>query len=149
MAAPAVVQAKTTTSTMIARTKVDTACKLQTTNLTFGSVNFVSGQVDATTTLALTCGPSVAYSVAMDNGQNYNAGRRMYGGTFFGFPLYLPYELYRNAARTQAWGATAGTTLNGTTPANGKATLTVYGRLPSNYVLGAVYLDTVTVTVNF
>ena len=30
-----------------------------------------------------------------------------------------------------------------------KATLTVYGRLPSNYVLGAVYLDTVTVTVNF
>ena len=149
VAAPTVVQAKTTTSTMIARTRVDTACKLQTTNLTFGNVNFVSGQVDATTTMALTCGPAVAYSIAIDNGQNYNGQRRMYGGTFFGFGLYLPYELYRNAARTQVWGATPATRLNGTTPANGKAILTVYGRLPNNYVFGAVYIDTVTVTVNF
>lgn len=148
-AAPAAVQANTTTSTMIARTTVDTACKLQTTNLTFGLVNFRSGQVDATTTMALSCGPAVAYSVAIDNGQNYNGQRRMYGGTFFGFPLYLPYQLYRNAARTQAWGATAGTTQNGTTPANGKVTLTVYGRLPNNFVLARVYIDTVTVTVNF
>lgn len=149
VAVPAAVHAKTTTSTMLARTVVDTACKLQTTNLTFGSVNFNSGQVDATTTMALTCGPAVAYSVAIDNGQNYNGQRRMYGGTFFGFPLYLPYELYRNAARTQVWGSTAGTTRNGTTPANGKATLTVYGRLPSNYVFARAYVDTVTVTVNF
>ena len=148
MAAPGAVQAKTTTSTVIARTKVDTACKLQTTNLQFGSVNFISGQVDASTTMALTCGPAVAYSVAIDNGQNYNGQRRMVGATFFG-QLYLPYQLYRNAARTQVWGTTAGTTVNGTTPANGKATLTVYGRLPNSLVLNSVYADTVTVTVNF
>ena len=148
MAVPAGLHAKTTTSTMIARTKVDTACKLQTTNLTFGSVNIISGQVDASTTMALTCGPAVAYSVGIDNGQNYNGQRRMVGTTIFG-TLYLPYQLYRNAARTQLWGSTAGATVNGTTPTNGKATLTVYGRLPNSLVLGAVYLDTVTVTVNF
>ena len=148
VAVPAAVHAKTTTSTMIARTKVDTACKLQTTNLTFGGVNLFSGQVDASTTMALTCGPAVAYSIAIDNGQNYNGQRRMLGNTFFG-QLYLPYQLYRNAARTQVWGATPTTMLNGTTPANGKATLTVYGRLPNSLVLNAVYLDTVTVTVNF
>lgn len=132
---------------MIARTVVDTACKLQTTNLTFGTVNKKSGQVDATTTMALSCGPAVAYSIAIDNGQYYNGQRRMYG--FFGKARYIDYELYRNAARTQIWGATAGNTANGTTPANGKVTLTVYGRLPDTKVFATVYLDTVTVTVNF
>ena len=147
LAAPVAVSASTTTSTMIARTTVDTACKLQTTNLTFGSVQGKSGQVDATTTLALSCGPSVAYSVAMDNGQNYNGQRRMYGVQ--GKARYVDYELYRNAARSQVWGATAGTTVNGTTPANGKVTLTVYGRIPNTKIFATVYTDTVMVTVNF
>ena len=79
VAAPAGAQPNTTSSTMLARTVVDTACKLQTTNLTFGSVKGKSGQIDATTTMALSCGPSVAYSVAIDNGQYYNGQRRMYG----------------------------------------------------------------------
>ena len=145
--APASLQAKTTTSTIIARTLVDTACKLQTTNLTFGSVQGKSGQLDATTILTLSCGPSVAYSVAIDSGQNYNGRRRMYG--FQGKARYVDYEIYRDAARTQIWGATPTTTANGTTPADGKVTLTVYGRIPNTKVFATVYIDTVAVTVNF
>lgn len=149
LAAPVGVSAKTNTGTMAARVQVDTSCRLNTEPLTFGTVNLFSGQVDATTNVKLSCGPAVAYSVAIDNGQYYNGQRRMYGGVFAGFQLYVPYEIYRNAARTQVWGSTAGNLVTGTTPANGDVTLTAYGRVPNSLVLARPYLDTVTVTVNF
>lgn len=114
----------------------------------FGNVNIFSGQVDATASIRLRCGPSVAYSVAIDNGQNYNGQRRMSNGTG-GFFAYVPYQIYRNAARTQVWGAAAGTIVTGTTPASGLVTLTAYGRVPNSIVLPRAYADVVTVTVNF
>lgn len=141
------VSAKTTSNTLIARIDVDTSCRMTTEPLAFGTVNIFSGQVDATATIRLRCGPAVAYSVALDNGQNYNGQRRMVGGT--GFFAYVPYQIYRNAARTQVWGATAGNLVTGTTPANGQVTLTAYGRVPNSIVLPRAYTDVVTVTVNF
>jgi spore coat protein U-like protein len=86
--------------------------------------------------------------VAIDNGQNFNGQRRMSNGTG-GFFAYVPYQIYRNAARTQVWGSTAGTLVSGTTPVTGDVTLTAYGRVPNSIVLPRDYVDTVTVTVNF
>lgn len=149
IAAPGAVSAKTLTGTMNARIRVDTSCRLNTAPLTFGAANLFSGQIDATTTIHLSCGPAVAYTVAIDDGQNYNGQRRMYGGTWLGIPTYVSYQIYRNAARTQVWGAAAGTTVSGTTPASGDVTLTAYGRVPNSLVLARPYQDTVTVTVNF
>lgn len=131
----------------MARLDVDTSCRLTTEPLAFGTVNIFSGQVDATASIRLRCGPAVAYSVAIDNGLYYNGQRRMWsGGTFF---AYVPYQIYRNAARTQVWGATAGNVVTGITPVNGQVTLTAYGRVPNSIVIPRAYIDTVTVTVNF
>lgn len=147
VAAPVAVSAKTLTSTMGARLRVDTSCRLFTDWLSFGTVKGQTGIVDATATLRLSCGPSVAYSVAIDNGLHFEGTRRMFNGT----PArsYVPYELYRDAARTQVWGSTGGNLATGTTPLDGEVTLTVYGRVPDTKVLAREYRDTVTVTVNF
>jgi spore coat protein U-like protein len=60
----------------------------------------------------------------------------------------IPYQLFSNAARTQNWGNTAGTGVNGT--GTGSAVdHTVYGRVPAQAVApqAGAYSDTVTVTV--
>lgn len=147
VAAPSIASAKTATGTMDARVRVDTSCRLNTEPMTFGSVNIFSGQVDTTSQIKLSCGPNVAYSVAIDNGQHYNGSRRMFSGG--GFFAYISYQIYRNAARTQVWGSTAGTVVTGVTPANGDVTLTAYGRVPDSFVIPRAFRDTVTVTVTF
>ena len=59
---------------------------------------------------------------------------------------YVPYELYRNSARTQVWGQTIGTdTASGT----GTTTYQVYGRVPSLAYPAGNYSDTVLVTVDY
>ena len=149
-ASPSLSVAKTTSGTLRTSVTVDTSCRTTLTDLAFGNATLFSGQMDATTTIALSCGPGVNYSVAIDNGRYFNGQRRMYGGVpILGLGSYVTYQLYRNAARTQVWGATAGTMVTGTTPANGKALLTVYGRVPNSIVFARPYQDTVTVTVNF
>lgn len=147
-AVPGGASAGTTTGTMEARMRVDTACRVNTEPMAFGNVTLFSGQVDTTARIRLSCGPAVAYTVAIDNGQNFNGQRRMSNGTG-GFFAYVPYQIYRNAARTQVWGSTAGTLVTGTTPVTGDVTLTAYGRVPNSIVLPRDYVDTVTVTVNF
>lgn len=147
-AAPVAASAKTLSNTLDARMRVDTSCRVNTEPLTFGSVNIFSGQVDATARIRLSCGPAVAYSVAIDNGLNYNGQRRMSNGAG-GWFAYVPYQIYRNAARTQAWGATPATRVTGITPVNGDVTLIAYGRVPNSIVLPRAYIDVVTVTVNF
>lgn len=147
VAAPAAVSAKTTTNTINATLDVDTSCRLFTEPLQFGTVNIFSGVVDATARVRLSCGPFVAYTVAIDNGLHFNGQRRMFsGGAWF---AYVPYQIYRNAARTQVWGSTAGNLVTGTTPVDGEVTLIAYGRVPNSIVLPRPYMDTVTVTVNF
>lgn len=148
-AVPIGASAKRATGTADTRLRVDTSCRLNTEPMTFGAANLFSGQIDTTAIFKLSCGPAVAYTVAIDNGQYFNGQRRMYGGVFAGFLLYVPYEIYRNAARTQVWGSAAGNVIGGTTPVNGDVILTAYGRVPNSLVLARPYVDTVTVTVNF
>ena len=147
-AAPIAASADTLTNTMNARIRVDTACRLFTEPLAFGSVNLFSGVVDAQATIRLRCGPAVAYTVAIDNGQNVNGTqRRMSRGP--GWFQYVNYQIYRDAARSQPWGATGGAVVTGTTPTNGDVDLIAYGRVPNSIVLPAAYTDIVTVTVSF
>ena len=147
-AAPFPASADTLTNTLDARLRVDTSCRVFTEPLQFGNANIFSGVVDATARIRLSCGPFVAYSVAIDNGQHFTGQRRMFGPPP-GWFAYVNYQIYRNAARTQVWGATPATMMNGTTPVNGEVTLTAYGRVPNSIVLPRDYTDVVTVTVNF
>lgn len=147
-AVPVAAWAGTSTGTLDARLTVDTSCRLNTERLDFGDANIFSGQIDAIAQFRLSCGPAVAYSVAIDNGLNFNGQRRMTNGSN-GVRAYVPYQIYRNAARTQVWGSTPATVVTGITPVNGEVTLTAYGRVPPTIVLPRAYVDTVTVTVNF
>ena len=148
LATPTSVWADTLRGSMDARVRVDTSCRVSADPMAFGNVNLISGQVDATANIRLRCGPAIAYSVALDNGQNFNGQRRMSNGSNWFF-AYVAYQIYRDAGRSQIWGATPGTVVTGVTPANGQVTLTAYGRVPNSIVLASEYQDIITVTVTF
>lgn len=144
-ATPSAVSADTVSTTVIARLQVDTSCRLFTEPLAFGTVALPNITADATAAIRLSCGPSVAYSVAIDNGLHFNGSRRMWAGSG---NIYTPYQIYRDAARTQLWG-TGANQVTGTTPLDGEVTLVAYGRVPDTRRPARPYTDRVTVTVNF
>lgn len=115
----------------------------------FGDVAIISGAVDAAGSVRLSCTPGIPYTVALDNGQNFNGGRRMRAAANYAFARYVGYQIYRNAARTQVWGATAGTIASGVTPADGKVNLPTYGRMNAAIVLPGAYQDIITVTITY
>lgn len=144
-AVPIAASAGTVTNTLTARIRVDTSCRLFTETLSFGTVTLANQQVDATATFRLSCGPSVAYSVEIDNGLHYNGSRRMFAGSG---NIYTAYEIYRDAAHTQIWGSGVNQ-ISGVTPADGEVTLIAYGHVPDTRKPARAYTDRVTVTVNF
>jgi spore coat protein U-like protein len=142
--------AGTSTNTVAVLATVDDRCYLNTTPLLFGTVPILSGVVDGTANISIKCPPGTNYSVSIDNGLNFNGQRRMVSDAgALPFFRYVPYEIYRDAARTQIWGSTAGRTMSGTMPSTGTASLTIYGRVPRAIVLPTPYRDTLTVTMDF
>lgn len=119
------------------------------TNLDFGSLpGLITADRDQTSAITFTCTGRTAWNVGLDDGQNSSGGiRRMRLGAT---GSYVNYELYRNAARTQRWGATIGTDTVPGTGTGSAQTLTVYGRVPAAQAVPAgSYLDVVTVTVTY
>jgi spore coat protein U-like protein len=90
--------------------------------------------------------------VALSNGSGTGAdptagasGRKMTGPA----SALLAYNLYQDAAYTQAWGSTGLYLLSGTGTGL-QVPLTVYGRIPATQVAAAgAYTDTINVTVTF
>lgn len=126
-----------------------------TTDMDFGSnAGAVSANIDQTSTIRLTCINRTAYTVGLDNGQNASGSvRRMRmtpaGG---GSSYYIPYELYRDTARSQRWGTTINTDTVAGTGSGAAQTLTVYGRTPPTS--GALpaqgsYNDVIQVTITY
>lgn len=140
-------------------------CRVTTSPLAFGSYDPIetAAPVDASTQFLVDCrSPSiVAFEAALSTGNS---------GTYLGRELRLgssrlPYNLYRDAARTIVFGdGTAGTesadcitgiTFNGCTGSNPpgpdrRATVPVYGRIPPGADPAAgPHSDTIIVTVTF
>lgn len=136
------------TASLRVTTTVLNSCTVQAQPLSFGTQPIIQFAVlDATATVIVKCGANTAFTVAMDNGQYYAAGRRVYNT---GWNQYLPYEVYSDAARTQVWGTGPGRTVAGNTGLSGQSTLTAYGRIDSPIIVfPGAYSDLVTVTVNF
>lgn len=147
--------AQTQSDTFAVTANVLQTCRLQSVNdLGFGDYDALTGtDLDAQTTFQLRCNPNLAYQVQIDGGSNYGlatgyaAERAMTDGT-----NYLAYQLFQNAARDVAWGATLGTDTYDATAANAAwDTIEIYGRIPTDQLVPAgAYLDaTVTLTVNY
>ena len=147
--------ATTTTSSFNVTLTIVSECIVQTAgaiaDLDFGNQGVLSADVDNSTTFTVQCTDTTPYEIGLDNGNNHSGTtRRMTDGTNF-----VDYALYRDAARTLAWGdylAGAGTGVDARTGTGNGATqtLTVYGRVPAQTTPApATYNDTVTITVEY
>lgn len=140
-------QAATTTTTMGVSMTITAGCTVTATPMAFGTAQVLGANVDATATVSPTCTNTTPYTVSLDIGTGATVTARKMAGPA---GATIDYVLYRDASRTQVWGATAGSdTVAGT--GNGSAqAITVYGRVPaqSSPAPGS-YADVVTATVTY
>ncbi len=140
----------TVTATVVANASVST------TAMNFGSTSTLASNIDATATLTMQATNTTPYSIGLGNGLNASGSQRR--ARLGAASSFINYNLYTDAARTQAWSTTssagscsggAGSCVLGT--GNGtNQNITVYGRVPSQSVPATgTFNDTVVVTVTF
>lgn len=135
-----------------ATTIVRANCTIVANDLSFGTVNLLTANVDSTTSLGLTCTNGAAYTVRLNGGTvtgNVTARRMGLGGAA---PGVINYQLRHTSANGPLWGdGTAGTTVLTGTGTGASQTIAVYGRVPGGQPPPPVgtYSDTVTVSVEF
>lgn len=142
--------AGTATTTFPVTATVLSVCSVSASPLNFGNYDpTATSDLDATTSLDVLCTLGTSYTVGLDQGTSSGAtvsARAMVNGSDT-----LNYGLYQDAGRSTNWGNTAGVDTPSATVAGLTATShTVYGRVPQGQnVAPGVYLDTITVTVNY
>lgn len=143
--------AATATNTMPVSVNVINSCTVAASPMAFGTPAAIGGaNIDTTSTISLACTNGASYEVALDLGTHAVTSQRYLSN--LARTVSIPYNVYRDAGRSQSWGNTAATdTVVGTADATGMVTLTAYGRIPStaSSVVAGAYTDTVTVTVTF
>jgi spore coat protein U-like protein len=143
-----VAQAATATTTFQSKIIITASCTVTATLLDFGTTGLITANIDAASTMAVTCTNTTPYNVGIDKGVNgaSTAARKMKAA---GADL-VSYSIFKDTGRTSNWGDVVGTdTLTGT--GSGVAqTINVYGRVPAQAgVTPATYTDTLTVTVTY
>ncbi|MGY1409393.1 MULTISPECIES: Csu type fimbrial protein [unclassified Luteimonas] len=128
--------------------RFENRCSFTASDLDFGQVETLGGLAQESASLRVDCPAGTHWSLGLGNGRHYAGGtRRMEGGGD-----YVVYQLYRDPARSQAWGNTGpGDRLAGSTDAAGNTvTVTVYGRVPAQAdVRPGRYADTVIATLYY
>ncbi|RDE07131.1 spore coat U domain-containing protein [Sphingomonas aracearum] len=129
---------------------IQAECRLTSaSDLAFGNTGVIQAAITSTSNIGVQCTNTTPYNIGLNAGAGTGAtvdARRMTSGA----GATVTYQLFRDAARTQIWGNTAGTnTLAGT--GNGAVqTVQVYGLVPAQTTPAAgSYTDTVQVTVTF
>lgn len=152
MLAPAA-QASTTTTTFQVQITLVASCAITANNLNFGSgVGLLTGAVNGSTTLSVTCSNSTPYTVGLDGGtvSGSTVSNRLMAGTSAGnTATTLQFQLYSDSGRATLWGNSSGSWVSGT--GNGAAqSLTVYGQVPVQTTPKPdTYQTTVTATVTY
>ena len=136
--------------TMLAPTRVEAACSITTTGVSFGTYDvYDASPVDSIGSVRYQCsGSTGTFTISLGTGSSGTfQSRTMVSGAD-----KLNYNLYLDAARTSTWGdATAATSWFMESNATGKpVTLTVFGRIPPGQdVAAGIYTDTIIVTIQF
>lgn len=138
-----------TTTTMAVSALVVDVCAVVALPLAFGTYDPTSSSnLDATSTVTVTCSLNTPYNVKLNPGATGGAtvtARKLLNGA-----TQLPYGLYRDASHAQNWGETIGTDTKSGTGSGLPQAITVYGRIAgSGNVQAGTYTDTVTVTVTY
>ena len=119
-------------------------CALETADLNFGTAGLIGDNIDADTSLAITCTPGTGYSISIDGGSSGDPDHRLlHSGS-----NSVSYGLYSNDQRTHPWGTAAGQTVSGT-GTGAEDDLGVYGRIPPQAAAAGAYTDTVVVTIDY
>jgi len=145
MAAPAAAQ---TSANLSVTATVVANCTVSAGAVAFGAYDpTAAGAVDGSGAFDVTCTQGTVATLALGAGQHASGGvRRLQSGSHF-----LTYELYKDAGRTEAWGASGGAALTLTgAPSNAARNITVFGRIPGAQNVGVgSYSDTVVISVTF
>ena len=135
--------AQTATDTFQVSITIADDCSISAANLNFGNQTALTGPVDSSSTITVTCSNGTDYAVSLDQGDN--GTRLMSDGSDT-----VDYELYTDAARTAAWGEDVGVDTVGGTGNGAAQALTVYGRVPVQATPDpATYVDQITATIAF
>ncbi|MCK9469711.1 MAG: spore coat U domain-containing protein [Porticoccaceae bacterium] len=144
-------QGATDTANMPVTITIQTACDVSTiapTTLDFGSHGLLTTAIDATSTITVTCTPTVPYDIGLNAGLNGGGdtdARAMVNGT-----EDVGYQLYQEVGRATVWGGPSSefaVTSIGTGIAQ---PFTVYGRVPPQATPTAGnYTDTILVTITY
>lgn len=128
---------------------VVSSCLVTATNMTFPNTSIFNANVDATSTVGVTCTNTTPYYVRLSGG-NSGATDPTQRKMSLGGVSTITYGLYRDALRTLGWGSTDGVnTSNGTGTASA-ISHTVHGRIPpQTSPAPGTYTDTIVVTVSF
>jgi spore coat protein U-like protein len=136
------------TATIAVSATVVSFCTIVALPLSFG--NYLSTQLDASTTLTVTCTSTTPYVVSLDAGSGIAAGATTTTRKMALLTNTLNYQLFSNAGRTINWGNTTGTDTVPGTGSGGAQVLTVYGRISAaQLVVPGVYADIVTATITY
>jgi spore coat protein U-like protein len=141
------VMAATATGSLNVSALVINSCIVAVGALAFGNYDpTAAGNLDVNGTFLLTCTPGASGNIGLDTGANASGAiRRMAFSSSF-----LPYELYKEAGRTNVWGNTGLATQTFTSSSLLPQTFTVFGRIaPAQSAAAGLYLDTVGITVTF
>jgi spore coat protein U-like protein len=141
---------QTTSAPFTVSANVVPSCFVTASDLDFGSDSLLSSDLDATSTVSVTCALGQAYSLSLNEGTTpggTTTTRLMKHG---GSASTIPYMLFSDPARSQNWGNSASEDVNGT-GTGAAVNHTVYGRVPGQPVApeAGAYSDTITVTVTY
>jgi len=138
----------TATGNLTVHITITDECRVQASDLNFGSHGVFNTDFDVGSTIGVQCTAGTAYTVALGVGNGAGAStaaRKMTGpgGT-------LTYTLYSDAARTTLWGETVPTNTVGGTGNGSVQNIPVYGRVPIQTTPAAgAYADTVIISVTY
>lgn len=144
-------QAATDQTSFAVKLTVTSTCDISTvpaTDIEFGSHSSTTTSVNSTGSLTVNCTNGTPYTIALDAGANDDSGtRRMVGQDAANSGVYVPYELYKNSARTEVWNDGSGTYTG--TGTGGNETVPIYASVASMNVTAGDYLDTVTAFITY
>lgn len=136
-AAPAFAQS--TTDDMAVLLTTQDSCTVAASDLDFGTSAVVgTAAVTGSAGITVTCNPGAAWTLTLDNGDNFGTSRNMISGA----GDVVPYGLFDDNTYATAFASDTGT---------GSGSTTVFGQIPASAaaVPAGAYADTVTVTVAY
>lgn len=146
LVAPQTAGAATATGSMAVSSTIQASCSVSASALAFGT--YSGSQLDATTTVDVTCTNTTPYNIGLNAGTGTGAtvsSRKMTAGS-----TTLNYALYSDSGHATNWGNTVGTDTVTGTGTGASQSLTVYGRIAGSQTSApGSYADTITVTVTY